>query len=115
MSSRFGVYMNHDRERDAVRYRCQIFSKRGKILLLSIQMTEQRVSALPNVQSGVKALSTLILSLDQPVELLSVLTPPRTHTFSRLGRGVLPRARTARKRNNKENGSHHSVNLENFS
>lgn len=113
MSSRFGVYMNNDRERDAVRYRYQIFSKRGKILLLSIQMTEQRVSALLNVQSGVKALSMLILSLDQPMELLSVLTPPGTHTFSLLGRSVLPRAKTARKGTTKS--LRHSVNLENFS
>ena len=102
MNSRFRVYASNDRERDAVRYRYQIFSKRGKILLLSIKMIEQHVSALLNVKSGVKALSVLILSLDQPVELLSIRMPSRAHTCSLLSQGVLPRAKTARKRNNKE-------------
>lgn len=38
MSSRFKVCANNDRERDAVGYQYQIFSKRGVVLLLFIKM-----------------------------------------------------------------------------
>lgn len=63
-------------------------------------MIEQHVSALLNVKSSVKALSMLILSPDQPVELL---LPGHTHCpCSVEGAGVLLRAKSATKRSTKE-------------
>lgn len=49
------------------------------MLLLSIKMIEQHVSALLSMKSSIKALSEPTLSLDQPVELLPFLTPPKAH------------------------------------
>jgi len=78
-------------------------------------MLDQHVSAFLDVKSSVKALSVLILSAEQPAELLPVLTPPGAHTFSPLRRGVPPRARSARKKNSieftpfSELGKHHII------
>lgn len=66
-----------------------------------MKMIEEHVPALLNAKSSVKALAVCILSLDQPVELCQI-HGAAAQASSLLRRGVLPRAKPARKRNNKE-------------
>lgn len=110
MNSGIRVCANNDRERDAVWYQHQIFSRRGVVLLLSIKMIEQHVSAFLSVKSRIKALSESTLSLDQPVELLPVLTPPKAHKNAPRSVKVcyIQQGKGTRK------SSHHSLKSKNF-